>query len=615
MAGSPPRGSVARVRVSRSSLAAVARRPGARAAADPQPARSRTAARSPSASRGRRGAMGIRVVGVHAAGRAPARRRRRGTRHRLVPRRRRADRGRAARRAPTPSIPGTGSWPRIRTFARARRRLRGWRGSGRPPSAIAAMGDKAAARRRAAAHGVPTVPGYDGDGAGRRDAGGAKPSASATRCSSSRRPAAAARACAWSRGAAELAEALAAARREAQRVLRRRSAHPRALPRRARATSRSRCCSTRTAPASTSASATARRSGATRRSSRRRRRPRSRPSCGRGWARPRWRSPAAVGYVERRHGRDAPDRRRRVLLPRDEHAPPGRASGHRGGHRARPRRATSCASPAARRWPSSGCRRRRAIRGHAIEARLYAEDPESGFLPGHRPPARAVAGRTGVRVDTGVREGDEVSDRYDPMLAKLIAHGRDPRRGAGRAAASARRDGDPRRAHEPALPALAARPARHARRRDADRYDRRRSRCRRPRRRTRRTGGRPRSRSTTGIDGPVGRRLAAQRRARPCACATATRSAPSTARRTRERVRPIAVRDGDTRPRRRRRPVARVRLAPPPTIEEAVRHASRPVARARSAPDRADAGAGHRRARRRGRIGQRAPGRSWSSRR
>ena len=61
--------------------------------------------------------------------------------------------------------------------------------------------------------------------------------------------------------------------------------------------------------------------------------------------------------------------------------------------------------------------------GHAIEARLYAEDPDAGFLP--------AAGRVlllrwpdGVRVDSGIREGDVVSDRYDPLLAKLIAHGR-----------------------------------------------------------------------------------------------------------------------------------------------------------------------------------------------
>jgi excisionase family DNA binding protein len=61
-------------------------------------------------------------------------------------------------------------------------------------------------------------------------------------------------------------------------------------------------------------------------------------------------------------------------------------------------------------------------RGHAIEARLYAEDPERGFLPASGRILR-VRWPAEVRVDTGIREGDAVSDRYDPMLAKLIAHG------------------------------------------------------------------------------------------------------------------------------------------------------------------------------------------------
>jgi len=66
--------------------------------------------------------------------------------------------------------------------------------------------------------------------------------------------------------------------------------------------------------------------------------------------------------------------------------------------------------------------------GHAIEARLYAEDPAAGFLPAT---GRVVGLRwpAGVRVDTGIRQGDEVTDRYDPLLAKLIVHGPD-RRGA-----------------------------------------------------------------------------------------------------------------------------------------------------------------------------------------
>ncbi len=60
-------------------------------------------------------------------------------------------------------------------------------------------------------------------------------------------------------------------------------------------------------------------------------------------------------------------------------------------------------------------------RGHAIEARIYAEDPEAGFLPATGC-AALVRWADGVRVDTALEEGDAVTDRYDPMLAKVIAH-------------------------------------------------------------------------------------------------------------------------------------------------------------------------------------------------
>jgi acetyl/propionyl-CoA carboxylase alpha subunit len=61
------------------------------------------------------------------------------------------------------------------------------------------------------------------------------------------------------------------------------------------------------------------------------------------------------------------------------------------------------------------------LHGHAVEVRLYAEDPRT-FLPqaGRIERLRLPAG---IRVDTGVEEGDEIGTSYDPMIAKLIAHG------------------------------------------------------------------------------------------------------------------------------------------------------------------------------------------------
>ncbi len=63
-----------------------------------------------------------------------------------------------------------------------------------------------------------------------------------------------------------------------------------------------------------------------------------------------------------------------------------------------------------------------AQRGHAIEARIYAEDPDRGFLPQAGPLLLYREPRfPGVRVDSGVAEGDDVSVHYDPLLAKVIA--------------------------------------------------------------------------------------------------------------------------------------------------------------------------------------------------
>ncbi|GAB1363889.1 acetyl/propionyl/methylcrotonyl-CoA carboxylase subunit alpha [Rhodobacter sp.] len=68
------------------------------------------------------------------------------------------------------------------------------------------------------------------------------------------------------------------------------------------------------------------------------------------------------------------------------------------------------------------------LNGHAVEARLYAEDVPGGFLPAtgrlevlRFPPASAFSPGS-LRIDSGVQEGDEISPFYDPMIAKVIAH-------------------------------------------------------------------------------------------------------------------------------------------------------------------------------------------------
>jgi acetyl-CoA/propionyl-CoA carboxylase, biotin carboxylase, biotin carboxyl carrier protein len=77
------------------------------------------------------------------------------------------------------------------------------------------------------------------------------------------------------------------------------------------------------------------------------------------------------------------------------------------------------------------------LRGHSIEARIYAEDPRAGFLPSS---GRLVAWRppAGARVDSGVEEGSEVTSHYDPLLAKLIASGPDRAAALGRLGAALR---------------------------------------------------------------------------------------------------------------------------------------------------------------------------------
>ncbi|SAL26017.1 acetyl/propionyl/methylcrotonyl-CoA carboxylase subunit alpha [Caballeronia concitans] len=74
------------------------------------------------------------------------------------------------------------------------------------------------------------------------------------------------------------------------------------------------------------------------------------------------------------------------------------------------------------------------VNGHAIEARIYAENPSRGFLPSTGtlrhlalPDAVEFTIDGHVRIDSGVRQGDAITPFYDPMIAKLIVHGRDRR--------------------------------------------------------------------------------------------------------------------------------------------------------------------------------------------
>jgi len=77
------------------------------------------------------------------------------------------------------------------------------------------------------------------------------------------------------------------------------------------------------------------------------------------------------------------------------------------------------------------------VQGHAIECRIYAEDPENGFMPslGEILLLNEPTG-PGIRIDSGVRQGDEVSIYYDPMIAKLSVHAGKRRNAIDRAVAA-----------------------------------------------------------------------------------------------------------------------------------------------------------------------------------
>ena len=160
----------------------------------------------------------------------------------------------------------------------------------------------------------------------------------------------------------------------------------------------------RRATSSTSSSATARCSAGTRRSSRSRRRRTSTPTlrermCADAVALRRARSatstPAPSSSSSTRDGQ--------LRLHRDEPAHPGRAHGHRGGHRRRPRAVPRCGSPPARPSPTSACARTTIqLRGAALQCRITTEDPANGFRPdtGRITTYRSPGG-AGVRLDGG----------------------------------------------------------------------------------------------------------------------------------------------------------------------------------------------------------------------
>ena len=72
------------------------------------------------------------------------------------------------------------------------------------------------------------------------------------------------------------------------------------------------------------------------------------------------------------------------------------------------------------------------LQGHAFEARIYAEDAEHGFRPATGRLVHLRLPTDDARIDSGVREGDSITPYYDPMIAKLIVHGRDRSEALGR---------------------------------------------------------------------------------------------------------------------------------------------------------------------------------------
>ena len=274
---------------------------------------------------------------------------------------------------------------------------------GPPPAAIEAMGSKIEAKRLMAAAGVPVLPGVtlarqDRPPSSPRRPGRDRVPAAGQGRLRRRRPGHARRwptAATWPRPSRGPTRGGRRVRRR-HRVpgALRRSGPPRRgadLRRRLRHTSST--CSSGTAPSS----------AATRRSSRSHRPLRSTRRCAPTGARGRRRR-QGHRVRRRRDRRVRAEADGRVLLPGGQHPPAGRAPRHRAGHRPRPGRPADRRSRQGKPLPPEALRP--TLTGHAIEARLYAEDVPPATCP---PPGRCTASRSragpGVRVDAGVRDG------------------------------------------------------------------------------------------------------------------------------------------------------------------------------------------------------------------
>ena len=308
---------------------------------------------------------------------------------------------------------------------------------GPPADAIELMGDKIRARAFVAQHGFPVAPSAIEDDDPKTFVERAR--AVGFPLLIKPPPAAAARACASCATRPCSPTRSSRARSEGRALFRRRPALSSSATSSSRATSRCRCWATRTATSCICSSANARCSAASRRSIE------ETPVAGAGAAtsarricetaarhRPRRR------LSQCRHGRVHLSRDGRVLLPGDEHAPAGRASGDRDGHRPRPGREQL--RVAAGEKLGFAQERVHSVRATRSSAGSMPRTPARGFTPttgkvlvlrGRR--ARACASTAASS------QGQAITAAFDPMLAKLIVHGADrARRSPAHAQALAR---------------------------------------------------------------------------------------------------------------------------------------------------------------------------------